>query len=151
MHLFRVSGAEPVLGRRSMEHLVEVVKGVGSPFILETNGLVLGCMPELADSLKGLDVVVRVAVKGWDEKSFERITGAAGNAFRFQLAGLKVLSERGIAVLPAVMADIFGEEGARQIRELLAEIGLEAETEELNRYPFVMENLRKRGLEVKTG
>jgi len=147
--LFRVSGAESVLGRRSMEHLVEVVKGVNSPFVLETNGLLFGWMPELADMLKGLEISVRVAVKGWDENSFERITGATGRAFRYQLVALEELSKRGIKVWPAIMLDVFGEEGTRRIRDLLAEIGLEVETEELNRYPFVMENLKKRGVEVK--
>jgi hypothetical protein len=47
------------------------------------------------------------------------------------------------------MLDVFGEVGTRRIRDLLAEIGLEVEMEELNRYPFVMENLKKRGVEVK--
>ncbi|GEM_PF-1519445 len=98
--LFRVSGAESVLGRRSMEHLVEVVNGVNSPFVLETNGLLFGRMPELADMLKGLEISVRVAVKGWDEKSFEKITGANGSAFRYQLLALRELSMRGIAVGP---------------------------------------------------
>lgn len=149
--LFRVSGAEPVLGRRSMDHLVDVIKRVDSPFVLETNGLLIGRMPDLAGMLKGLDVTVRVAIKGWDEKSFERITGAFGSAFRYQLIALKELAERGIAVWPAVMIDVFGDEGARKIREEVAEIGLEVEMEELNRYPFVMDNLRKRGVEVKTG
>jgi len=149
--LFRVSGAEPILGRRSMGHLVDVIKRVDSPFILETNGLLLGRMPDLAEMLKGLDITVRVAIKGWDEKSFERITGADGSGFRYQLIALKELTERCIAVWPAIMIDVFGDEGARLIREQVAEIGLEVEMEELNRYPFVMDNLRKRGVEVKTG
>lgn len=147
--LFRVSGAEPVLGRRSMEHLVEVVKGVNSPFVLETNGLLIGRMPGLAEMLEGLPITVRVAVKGWDENSFERITGGKGSAFRYQLKALEVLTERGIKVWPAIMIDVFGEDGERKIRALLSGMGLEVETEELNRYPFVMENLKRRGVEVK--
>lgn len=146
-----MSGAEPVLGRRSMDHLVDVIKRVDSPFVLETNGLLIGRMPDLAGMLKGLDVTVRVAIKGWDEESFERITGADGSAFQYHLIALKELVERGIAVWPAVMIDVFGDEGARRIRDRVAEIGLEVEMEELNRYPFVMDNLRKRGVEVKTG
>ena len=46
------------------------------------------------------------------------------------------------------MIDIFGDEGEKQIREQVAEIGLEVENEELYRYPFVLDNLRKRGIEV---
>ncbi|HPJ84251.1 MAG TPA: hypothetical protein PLM24_04455 [Methanothrix sp.] len=40
--------------------------------------------------------------------------------------------------------------GTGRIRRLLGKTGLKVETEELNRYPFVMENLKKRGVEVKT-
>lgn len=147
--LFRISGAEPVLGSRSMQHLVEIIKLIGSHFILETNGLLLGKNSELADMLRGHDVSVRIAVKGWDERSFEKITGAEGKAFRYQLAALEELSRRDIVVWPAVMFDLFGDEGMMQIRELLEGIGAERiEVEELNRYSFVMENLRKRGIEL---
>jgi uncharacterized Fe-S cluster-containing radical SAM superfamily protein len=149
VNLFRISGAEPVLGQNSMDHLVRVIKKIGSSFILETNGIMLGYTPELADRLKGLDVSIRVAIKGWNELSFERITGAEGKAFRYQLAALEELSRRGITVWPAVMSDLFGEEGIRQIRAALGGAGVEKiEMEELIRYPFVMENLRKRGVEI---
>jgi uncharacterized Fe-S cluster-containing radical SAM superfamily protein len=149
--LFRISGAEPILGPASMQHLVGVIEGVGSSFILETNGIMLGHSPELADQLKGLDAIVsvRVAIKGWDERSFERITGGEGKAFRYQLAALEELSGRGIDVWPAVMFDLFGEDGLREIRAKLREIGIEKiELEELIRYPFVMENLRRREVEI---
>lgn len=132
-----------------MEHLVKAVKGVNSPFVLETNSLLLGRMPELAKMLEGLPISVRVTVKWWDEKSFERITDATGSAFGYQLKALEKLSKRGIKVWPAIMVDVFGEDGKRKIRDVLAEIGLEIEEEELNRYPFVMENLKKRGVEVR--
>jgi uncharacterized Fe-S cluster-containing radical SAM superfamily protein len=145
LHLFRISGSEPVLGQRSMEHLVRVIEGVASPFILETNGLVLGREPELAWMLRGLDVSARVAIKGWNEESFERITGAQGRAFRCQLRALDELSRIGVTAWPAVISEIFRPEGLMQIRDLL---GTRVEVEELNRYPFVIQNLRRRGIEV---
>jgi len=149
VNLFRISGAEPVLGQNSMDHLVMVIEEIGSSFILETNGIMLGYMPKLADQLKSLDVSVRVAIKGWNELSFERITGADGKAFRYQIAALEELSRRGITVWPAIMSDLFGEDGQRKIRAKLREAGIEKiELEELNRYPFVLENLRKRGVEI---
>lgn len=83
-------------------------------------------------------------------KSFESITGSDGSAFRYQLIALKELTQRGITVWPAIVIDVFGDEGARQIRKQVAEIGLDVEMEELNRYPFVMDNLRKRDVEAKT-
>jgi uncharacterized Fe-S cluster-containing radical SAM superfamily protein len=81
-------------------------------------------------------------------KSFESITGSDGSAFRYQLIALRELTQRSITVWPAIMIDIFGDEGEKQIREQVAEIGLEVEMEELHRYPFVLDNLRKRGIEV---
>lgn len=149
--LFRISGAEPVLGRRSMDHLVKIIERIDSKFVLETNGLILGYMPDLADELLGLDVSVRVAVKGWDEESFERITGALGRAFWYQLTAISELSRREIEVWPAVMYDLFGEEGKKWIEDLLREIGIsKVETEDLERYPFVMDNLRKRGIALRS-
>ncbi len=50
-----------------MEHLVEEVKGVNSPFVLETNGLLFGWMPELADMLKGLETGVEILEARWRE------------------------------------------------------------------------------------
>lgn len=147
--LFRISGAEPVLGRKSMEHLGRVIGLVGSEFILETNGVMLGYMPELADSLEGLDVAVRITMKGWDEKSFEMITGAEGKYFRYQIAALEELTERKITAWPAVMYDVFKEGGVAELREKLGMMGVErVELEYLERYRFVMENLRKRGIGV---
>lgn len=147
--LFRISGAEPVLGRKSMEHLVGVIESLDSEFIIETNGVMLGYMPGLADLLKGLDVAVRVTIKGYDERSFENITGVEGKYFRYQIAALEGLIERKIVTWPAVMHDVFGEEGVAKLREKLRGTGIEGiEFECLEKYPFVMENLRKRGIKV---
>ncbi len=132
-----------------MEHLIEVIKGVGSRFILETNGLVLGYSPKLACSLNNLNVAVRVALKGWDERSFEIITGADGEYFRYQIDALKELINESINVWPAVMYDVFGEKGVLKIREKLSGIGIERiEFEHLERYPFVITNLRKKGIKT---
>ena len=149
VNLFRISGAESVLGKKSMEHLVRVIELVGSEFILETNGVILGYVPELADLLKDLDVAVRITIKGWDERSYEMITGAEGKYFRYQIAALGGLIKRKIVAWPAVMSDVFGEEGVRELREKLKGIEVERiEFEYLERYPFVMQNLRKRGIKA---
>lgn len=77
-----------------MEHLAKVMELVGSEFILETNGVMLGYMPELADSLEGLNVSVRTTIKGWDERNFEVITGSKGEYFKYQIAALEELMKR---------------------------------------------------------
>lgn len=74
IRLFRVSGAEPVLGTASFDHLLQVV--TAGKFIIETNGLVLGFRPDLAERLAGPDIAVRISIKGWDGPSFERFSGA---------------------------------------------------------------------------
>ena len=144
-NLFRISGAEPILGEESAKHVAEVIARVGGEFILETNGLMLGYSPELADFFVGLNVVVRVTVKGWDEESFERITGAKGEFFRYQLKALEVLAEKGIPFWVAVMYDVFGEEGVKALRKRLP-VPCRIEYEYLEAYPFVLENLKKRGI-----
>ncbi len=56
----------------------------------------LGYSPALVDLFKDLNVVVRVTIKEWDEKSSEKITGA------------KALADRGIPFWIAVMYDVLG-------------------------------------------
>jgi uncharacterized Fe-S cluster-containing radical SAM superfamily protein len=72
--LFRISGAEPFLGKRSAEHVVKVIEMIDGKFIVETNGIMLGYYPEIVEMLKNLDACIRVTIKGRDEISFERIT-----------------------------------------------------------------------------
>ncbi|MFX1521595.1 MAG: radical SAM protein [Promethearchaeota archaeon] len=154
VNLFRISGAEPILGKKSIEHLVKVIELIDSEigdseFILETNGLMLGYEIELANMLKGLNIAVRITVKGWDEESFEKITGAEGENFRYQIAAIEELLKRKMIVWPAVMYDVFREEGIRTLKEKLKDIGVDrVESEYLERYPFVMKHLRKRGIKV---
>jgi uncharacterized Fe-S cluster-containing radical SAM superfamily protein len=143
--LFRVSGAEPVLGERSFHHLLEVLRA--GRFILETNGLILGHQPGLIDFLVQRDVSVRVSIKGWNPETFEKITGARGEFFSLPIVALKRLEEAGVEAWPAVMGDLFGWEGVEELTRILREKGISGriEVEYLERYPFVAENLKRRG------
>jgi uncharacterized Fe-S cluster-containing radical SAM superfamily protein len=145
--LFRVSGAEPVLGPASFCHLLDVL-GTGR-FIIETNGLVLGYHPELIDRLNGRDIAVRVSVKGWDERSFEQLSGARSEFFEYPLVAIRRMIASGIDAWPAVMGDLFGVGGIRRLTERMGSMGIRTriETEYLERYPFVIENLKRRGWE----
>jgi len=153
----RISGAEPILGEKSFDHLLRLLKILGEMhelvFILETNGLMLGYHPEFCRKLAklGENIFVRVSLKGWDERSFETITGARGEFFRFPLLALKNLRDLGVNAWPAVMYDIFRERGIEEICKKLKEVGVEArdlELEYLELYSFVKENMKRRGLTI---
>lgn len=143
--LFRISGAEPVLGPASFDHLLQVLPA--GRFIIETNGLVLGARPDLAVRLAGLNVAVRISIKGWDPESFERVSGARREFFRYPLIAIKTLLGAGVETWPAVMGDLFGTGGLQRIAALLAEAGIHTriETECLERYPGVIATMRERG------
>ena len=155
-HLFRITGSEPILGEASFQHLLKVVEIVfqESPhakFILETNGLMLGNREDFADQLKFRNLLIRIAVKGVDPDSFEKIAGVQREFFTYPLLALKNLARRGIRAWPAVMADLFSEAEINELRETLREneIIAELELECLEPYPFVLENMRKRGLPIR--
>jgi uncharacterized Fe-S cluster-containing radical SAM superfamily protein len=156
---FRISGAEPILGKESFSHLLRIIeltkeKLDNFEFIVETNGLVLGYYPELIKDLQPYKsfVFVRISIKGWDEISFEKISGAKKEYFIYPIEALKKLIDEGIMAWPAVMYEIFGDSGLRKIKERLKMEGIETEVEieYLERYQFVEENLRKRGLMLRT-
>lgn len=156
LELFRVTGSEPILGESSLRHLLQVIEMIHSQkprakFIIETNGLVLGYRQELAFQLNKEHVLVRVAVKGVNPDSFERITGAQAQFFPLPLRALQNLEKLGVRVWPALMADLFRESEIVGLRKMLREghIQAELELESLEPYPFVLENMRRRGLFFK--
>jgi uncharacterized Fe-S cluster-containing radical SAM superfamily protein len=69
-HQFRVSGAEPILGRASALHLAEVIKLVGGHFIIETNGIAIGYDLGLLNLLKLLKCHIKLTIKGDDSQLF---------------------------------------------------------------------------------
>lgn len=153
----RLSGAEPILGERSFDHLVGVLAEISNvdrtmEFILETNGLLIGARPEFATRLAHFRrLQVRISIKGWDEESFERISGAEGTYFELPLRGLKTLLDLGIDSWPAIMYALFGPKGIENIKQRLKEYTIrpeELEVEYLEAYPFVLKNLKRRCLEL---
>jgi uncharacterized Fe-S cluster-containing radical SAM superfamily protein len=90
---------------------------------------------------------VRVSLKGWDEGSFERISGAQRSYFELPLRGLRNLLENGGIAWPAIMYDVFHRRGIEEVTQSLTRFGIKAEElvlEYLEPYPFVLENLKKR-------
>ncbi len=152
-HLYRITGSEPVLGAASLEHTREVIERVRArdpqaEFVMETNGLVLGYDAGLVDRIPTAGVMVRVALKGCDESSFERITGADRRFFEYPLRALRLLRDRGVRAWPAIMGDLFDDREMAMLESRLKSLSVTGglERENLERYPSVMENLEARGL-----
>jgi len=155
----RLSGAEPILGEQSFEHLFKVLEGIykANPvcdFILETNGLLIGCEERFVQGLSQFERLhIRVSLKGFDEESFEAISGSNRKYFDLPIKGLKDLIEHGINAWPAIMYETFGPEGIGKINKTLMEYGIrpeELEIEYLEPYPFVLENLQRRSISLHT-
>jgi len=151
----RLSGAEPILGEQSFEHLYWVLKDVykanpGLDFILETNGLLLGYGPGFVQRLSQFErLEVRVALKGFDEGSFENVSGSEKRFFELPIKGLGDMIRSGINAWPAVMFEVFGPEGIGKISQTLKAYksrAEELEIEYLEPYQFVLENLEKRSI-----
>ncbi len=150
-HLFRVTGSEPVLGEASLAHLLKVLDFVFREdrrfrFVLETNGLMLGFRPELGEKLRYENLLVRIALKGTDPLSFERISGAAREFFPYPLFALKNLQRQNVKAWPALMGDLFSAAEIDGLKNILRGFTIkeELELECLEPYPFVLENLRRR-------
>jgi uncharacterized Fe-S cluster-containing radical SAM superfamily protein len=87
------------------------------------------------------------------EESFEAISGSNGKYFNLPIKGLKDLIRNGTNAWPAIMYETFGPEGIGKINKTLMEYGIrpeELEIEYLEPYPFVLENLEKRSVSVRT-
>ncbi|MFX1408783.1 MAG: radical SAM protein [Promethearchaeota archaeon] len=140
LSLVRISGGEPTICKKNLFQLITLIPN-DKIYILETNGILLN-----EDYIKELcnfkNIYVRVSLKGIDEKSFEKITGAEGKYFKNQLDALNLLKKYKIKHRAAILIDLFTD---KQIRSL----GIpDLEYETLIRYPFVIKNLKKRGIEI---
>lgn len=154
--LFRITGSEPILGEVSFKHLIEVIKlvfkeKVSFKFVIETNGLILGYRRDLIKYLKFPNLQVRIAIKGVDEKSFESITGAKKDFFIYPIRAVKELQKGHIKVWPAVMRDLFKDSEIESLKDILRKEGIKGdiELEKLERYPFVLDNIKKRRITLK--
>lgn len=103
--LVRVSGGEPTIFK---EHLLTLLALIPEriTFILETNGILLD-KEYVKEWSKFENIYVRVSLKGVDEETFEKITGAEGKFFLNQLHTLELLKKYGIRHRTAILYDLF--------------------------------------------
>jgi len=135
---FRISGAEPILGKASTLHLAEVIRLVDSSFIIETNGIMLGADPKLLEILESLPIIhVRLCIKAHCGTDFEKITKAKAEGLAYQIQAAETLREVGISHSIAVMKPFVDP------NKLPCHVD---EVEDLICYRSTEINLRQRGL-----
>ena len=138
----RISGAEPFLGEASTNHIAKVLEACHiSNFIIETNGIMLGYQPELIDLLKAERPLIRIALKADNADTFEKITGAKGEAFNYQIEAIKALRKAGIRHDIAAMPEFCNK---RTLERLAGNKSIELEN--LRYYASTKRNLKARGL-----
>jgi uncharacterized Fe-S cluster-containing radical SAM superfamily protein len=136
--LIRISGGEPTL---CQEHLMMVIESLpkSALFILETNAILLD--ESYVRLLSNYDnLYVRVSLKGVDERSFEKITGAEGKYFAYQLRALELLEKYQIEHRAAILAELFNKEDIQKLNIP------NLEYESLIKYPFVKKTLKDRNI-----
>ena len=148
----RLSGGEPTIGRSHLLRMLsEIEKQRQLRFILETNGILLGADSSYCSELAAFRCLhVRVSLKGSRESEFEKLTGADGRGFKWQLEALRNLRGAGVNYHAAIMSSFSSQESMRQVRARLSQIDRkladDLELEELIRYPRVERRLQKFGL-----
>ena len=83
--------------------------------------------------------MVRVTIKGSDEETFERVTGAKGEAFKYQIEAVKALREACVPHVVACMPQFV----TPQIIEWKTG-AYEIETEDLRYYSGTRGNINRR-------
>ncbi len=149
----RLSGNEPTICR---EHLIGVLERIPPDltFILETNGIPIGCDVTYAGQLaRFANLHVRVSLKGACEEDFSRLTGAVPEGFVLQLRAVENLYRAGVLVHAAVMTSFSTAEHLDTLRKRLAAIApelSEIEAEELALYGNVADRLKRAGIRYRS-
>ena len=145
----RITGNEPTL---CQEHLIEVLEYIPDNllFILETNGILLD--KHYVEALKPFKhrLHVRVSLKGVTEDQFETITGMDGDFIKYQFQALQHLTAAGFSCNAAIMTELVNDENMKTLFNKLNDIdnrlARDLELESLIMYPFVEQELSRRGL-----
>jgi len=156
--LVRLSGGEPTLSRQHLLDLLSLFDRTRYWFVLETNGILIGADKSYAEELaKHPRLVVRVSLKGTNEREFHELTLAKPEFFNYQLKALENLVEAGLEpgerVYAAVMLSFSNERSYGALRERLAEIdpalAEEIDEEYVILYPHVVKLMARRKLKPR--
>lgn len=145
----RLSGNEPTLARGHLLSLLQLLPQ-DITFILETNGILLGCDQGYAQELATFPHLhVRVSIKGCTKDEFSQLTGAEPEAFDLQLKALEHLVDTGVRCHPAVVVSFSDQRSVNSMRERLYRISpgfSDFEAEEIFLNPAIEKRLSQRGL-----
>ena len=155
LHLLRVSGGEPTIGKLHLLQLLDFLQGKSYRFILETNGILIADDKTYAANLSKYSFVhVRVSLKGCNEEEFALLTGAKPHGFTLQLKALENLVDAGVSCHPAVMASFSPRKNLQALIQRLKQINhslaRDLEVEELILYPHVSRRVRMHRLKYYT-
>jgi uncharacterized Fe-S cluster-containing radical SAM superfamily protein len=156
MNQLRISGGEPTIGKAHLLQVLDLVRGEGFSFILETNGMPVACDEGYARDLSKYEFVhARVSLKGCSEKEFAMLTGAKPEAFVLQLKSLQNLIETGVSCHASVMVSFSTKKSLQmliqRLRQISPKLAEEVEVEELILYPHVVSRIKKYGLRYRSG
>jgi uncharacterized Fe-S cluster-containing radical SAM superfamily protein len=148
MNQLRISGGEPTLGKPHLLDLLDLLRGKGLSFILETNGIPVAYEEDYAKELSKHDFLhVRVSLKGCNEEEFSLLTGSKPEGFRLQLQSLEKLCEEGANCHAAIMASFSNRKThqtlLQNLRRISPDLFENAEIEELILYPHVKKRIQK--------
>ena len=128
----------------------------GYLFILETNGILIGCDKGYAKDLAAFPFLhVRVSIKGCDRDEFTMLTNSIPEGFELQLRALEHLFDAGVPCNPAVMTSFSSPKKLERLRRrifvMTPSLMEEFEEEELILYPHVVDRLNRFHLSYRTG
>lgn len=154
----RISQGEPTLSKNHVLSILEELNRSSKPkypFILETNGIILGNDRDFAKKLSDFkNLHIRISLKGVNSKKFSYLTGAREEFYDLQLKAMSNCLNNGISFHPAIMIDFIDD--AHEMADL--KTNLEAispqlidklEFERLILYPWVRDRLRKLNIEYE--
>lgn len=139
----RTGGCEPVLGEKSLSHLIEVLKLLEcEKFLLETNGMMLGHDLSFFDRLEPFKdiLLVRITAKAHNPERFEKITGVYQKYFWNPIKAIHEAGARGFDCELAYMPDFCDGAELRKISKWRGEY----DTERLSLYPPTVRSLKER-------
>jgi uncharacterized Fe-S cluster-containing radical SAM superfamily protein len=137
---YRLSGAEPFLGIDSAKHIASIICELDGHFVIETNGLMIGAMPEILDLFKDMNIFWRITIKGSDPETFQKATGAQGKFYNLPINAIRDLKQSGYRYQVAFNPSFVRESA------LNLPYNADIEHERMRSYAGVAARMKSRGL-----
>jgi uncharacterized Fe-S cluster-containing radical SAM superfamily protein len=155
----RLSGGEPLLCPEHVFSTASLLEDKDLLFIVETNGIPVTPIEDIVARLKTLEnTVLRISLKGCNEKVFSRTTGSVPQGFSHQLSTIEKLVEAGlepgkhfwVSAMISFCTPKEIEELLQRLESIDYRVKKYFEAETIILYPHVKALLKKFGLEPTT-